>query len=72
MVAFTASTVTEWIGSDVPSSTAVKTDHSDVIVPDSAGAERLLERLICRSTSDEGLDRETLRNLNRDAWGAAD
>ena len=42
-----------------------------VSLPAAALVDDLLERLIVRSTSPEGFDREILRKLNHDVWGAS-
>ncbi len=41
-----------------------------VVVPDDGFAQALLERLVSRSNSADGFDRDTLKNLNREAWGS--
>lgn len=43
-----------------------------VVVPDDGLAQALLERLVARSNIAEGFDRETLKDLNRRAWGITD
>lgn len=43
-----------------------------VVVPSEGLAEALLERLIARSNSSEGFDRDTLKSLNHDAWRITD
>lgn len=43
-----------------------------VVVPNEGLVQVLLERLVARSNSAEGFDRDTLKNLNREAWGITD
>lgn len=45
---------------------------SSVVVPSKKLVDDLLARLAVRSTSPSGFDRETLRTLNDNVWGASE
>jgi hypothetical protein len=64
-----ASTWSRWRRQPSSDTNAGELQVSRGIVPDLAAAERLLERLVRRSTESGGLDRAALLQLNREAWG---
>ena len=45
------------------------TSEADLVSSDVTVAQALLERLIYRTTTANGIDRETLLNLDTEGWG---
>jgi hypothetical protein len=45
------------------------TSEAEPVSSDRTVAEALLERLIFKTTTANGIDRETLLNLDNEAWG---
>ena len=69
----TGITPSRWIGRGTLDSNArAHEGYAFVSIPDDKAAERVIERLVLRSTDEDGLDRRTLRDLNADAWGVDD